>query len=285
MRGGMAMSQQAVKSAKQNITRECHFLPVCYQQGFTNPNGEWFIQFLNHDKPKSLAPVAVGKINDFYTRTVDGVDDDGIEDFFCQFVEGDYARVAKRIKEEKNEFMPQKEDINVFLKFVATQIVRTLAHRHCIDQQAGAKVPPFVFHHNMHRKMRFIIDRWQRQLPDVILETPLPIIGSQFITGDNPIICYTIDENAPAVFPPVPKILDLKQTLESAQNGFLVALSPYIRLAVVNSSVRKEITLQPPRCIETHQVRAFNKLIYDQCMQFVGAQDAEHLNFHVKKIV
>src|SRR5579863_6369132 len=151
------MSQSAATQAlRQNITRENHFLPVCYQESFTNAEGELCVQFLDKDSPIPLHPRVVGKINDFYTRTIDGVDDDKIERFFGEFVEGEYSSVAKRIKAHKNEFVLRREDIPILLKFVATQIVRTLAHRLCVDEQAGIEVPQGVFIHNMHRKMKLI---------------------------------------------------------------------------------------------------------------------------------
>jgi hypothetical protein len=45
------MSQQAAALARQNITRSSHTLPVCYQESFTKPDGEIFVQFLDKDKP------------------------------------------------------------------------------------------------------------------------------------------------------------------------------------------------------------------------------------------
>jgi hypothetical protein len=281
------MPEQAFKQARQqNITRECHYLPVCYQQPFTNADGELFVRFLHKEKPIPLHPRVVGKIYDFYTRTINGVDDDGIESFFSSFVEGEYAAIADRIIKEKSEFVLQPNDVATLLKFVATQVVRTQAHFECISQQAGMKVRPDIFHNNMHRKMKMIVDRWRQHTPDIILWTPLPHLRCQFITGDNPVICFTHDKNAPNVqgfLAPVPKIIDLAVSLESPHNGFMVALSPYICLTVINSGKRDLITLRPAQCIDPSKVREFNTMIYNQCVQFVAAQDPEYLEFHLKK--
>jgi hypothetical protein len=135
------MDQNAtIMSRQQKITRECHFLPICYQQPFTNARGELFVQFLDKDKPIPLHPNVVGKMNGFYTRTINGVEDDAIEKSFSSLVEGNYAAVAKRIAEEKNEFhFKDKNEAFSLLKFVATQIVRTYAHRCCIEKQAGVE--------------------------------------------------------------------------------------------------------------------------------------------------
>jgi len=281
------MGQQATTQAPQNITRANHVLPVCYQQAFTKEDGELFVQFLCRDKPPiSLHPLKVGVINDFYTRTVDGVEDDGVERFFSTFVEGAYAAVAKRMMELKGDFVLQPLEIPALLKFVAAQIVRTQAHLDCINQQAGMEVPRGIFIHNMHRKMKLIVDRWERQIPDVILWTPLPYLATQFITGDNPVICFSHTEEEPRVHslvPPEPKIVDLRVSLESSHNGFMVPLSPYLAMTIINSSERDFIRLRPAQCTDPRIVRDFNQMIYNQCVNFVEAQDPEYLKFHVKK--
>ncbi len=281
------MGQQAAVQAQQNITRANHVLPVCYQQSFTKEDGELFVQFLNRDKPPiSLHPARVGVINDFYTRTVDGVEDDGIEKFFSTFVEGDYATVAKRMKELKGDFVLQPDEIPVLLKFVVAQIVRTEAHLECVNQQAGMEVPRGLFIHNMHRKMKLIVDRWRRQVPEVILWTPLPFLATQFITGDNPVLCFCRTQEEPRVqslVPPEPIIIDLSVSLESSHNGFIVPLSPYLALTVLNSGKRDFIRLRSAQCTDPQVVRDLNRMIYNQCVNFVAAQDPEHLEFHVKK--
>jgi len=279
------MSQSAATQAlRQNITRENHFLPVCYQESFTNAEGELCVQFLDKDSPIPLHPRVVGKINDFYTRTIDGVDDDKIERFFGEFVEGEYSSVAKRIKAHKNEFVLRREDIPILLKFVATQIVRTLAHRLCVDEQAGIEVPQGVFIHNMHRKMKLITHSWSCNCPDIILWTTLPYLGSQYITGDNPVVCFSTNDgpNVQTFLPPVHKIIDLNESLKSSFNGFIVPLSPYICLQVVNSH-RGRVTIKPPQPKDPREVREFNQLIYNQSVQFVAAREAEFLRFHTKK--
>jgi hypothetical protein len=265
----------------QNITRANHVLPICYQQSFTKQDGELFVQFLRQDRqPTSLHPVKVGVINDFYTRIVNGIEDDGIEKFFGKFVEGEYAGVAKRIVEQRDHFLLEKPDVSVLLKFVVTQIVRTQAHRTCIETQTGVPLPQEVFIHNMHRKMKMITDRWLKQIPEVVLWTSLPFLGAQFITGDNPVVCFSHskDESTVQSFTtPTPKIIDLSVSLESSHNGFIVPLSPYVCLTIINSGERDSITLRPAQCTDPRVVRDFNRLIYSQCVNFVAAQDPQHL--------
>jgi hypothetical protein len=272
---------------QQNITRANHVLPICYQQSFTKDDGELFVQFLHLDKPPiSLHPLKVGVVKDFYTRSVDGADDDGIEKFFGRFVESEYAAIAKRLTALKDTFVLEPLEVGVLLKFVVAQIVRTQAHRECINLQAGINVPQGIFIHNMHRKMKMIADRWLKHTPDVLLWTPLPYLGTQFITGDNPVVCFSTSEVQPRVaslIPPTPKIVDLNVTLESSHNGFIVPLSPYICLTVINSGKRDSVRLRPPQPTDPIVVRDFNRMVYDQCVTFVASRDPEQIRFHVKQ--
>jgi Protein of unknown function (DUF4238) len=281
------MSQLAATQApKQNVTRANHYLPVCYQQPFTNAEGELCVQFLDKDEPIYLHPRAVGKINDFYTQTINGVDDDGIEKFFGTFVEGQYATVAKRIREQKSAFFPQTREIPILLKFVVTQIVRTQAHRFCIDEQAGTRVPQGVFIDNMYRKMHMITDKWAQHCPVVILWATVPYLRSQFITGDNPVLFFSRTEEGPrglqTLLSAAPKIIDLKVSLESPLYGFIVPLSPCVCLIVVNLGGHRDsvMMLRPPQCTDPNVVRDFNRMIYNQCVRFVAAQHADCLRFH-----
>jgi hypothetical protein len=103
--------QAGARKVLQNITRANHVLPICYQQAFRKEDGELFVQFLHLDKPPlSLHPLKVGVVNDFYTRRVDGADDDGIEKFFGRLVESEYAAVAKRITALKDDFVLEPLD-------------------------------------------------------------------------------------------------------------------------------------------------------------------------------
>jgi Protein of unknown function (DUF4238) len=278
------MSQVAKRQIEQGITRENHALPVCYQLAFTSTDERLWVQFLDKEMPISLHPRTVGKLNDFYTQTIDGIDNDGVEKFFNKFVESQFANVARRIKDEKAEFVLQPADVPVLLKFVAAQIVRTESHRDCINVQAGIKVPQGVFIHNMHRKMKMIADRWTRHMPDVVLWTSLPHLRSQFIMGDNPVLCFShSDDSGVSSLPPMPKIIDLKVSLESSQSRFTVPLSPYICLTVINSGNRDKITLKPAQCADPRAVRDINQMIYNQCVRFVAAQEPEFLRLHNKK--
>lgn len=268
--------------ARQNIAKANHTLPVCYQEAFTKPDGELFVRFLGKDQPpKSLHPLSVGIANDFYTRTINGVKDDSIEKFFARFVEGDYASVAKRIKTQRNKFTLDPDDIPILLKFVASQIVRSKAHFLCINEQAGTTVPPWIFLDNMLRKMEKLTTRWVTKAPDLRLWTALPDGAVQFITGDNPVICFA--DSSPSIIKPYTShsIISIDDLIETPHSGFIVPLSPYIGLTVHNGgqgNMTRTPDLAPPS-----SVRHLNHCIYLQCVQFVAALAPNQLDLHVRR--
>jgi hypothetical protein len=277
------MSQQATAQTLQNITRASHTLPICYQGPFTSPNGEIFVQFLDKDKPpKSLHPLCVSLMNHFYTRVVDGVKDDAIEKFFSRHVENDYATVAKRIKSQRNGFTLEPNDVAILLKFVASQVVRSKSHLLCINEQAGMPVPPPIFLDNMLRKMKKLTTRWVTKPPDLRLWTTLPNEAIQFITGDDPVICFA--DSYPSIIKPSTfrSIINIDELVETPHSGFIVPLSPYIALTVHNGGQGNII--KTPDFAPLNSVRHLNRCIYEQCVQFVAALDSEQLDFHVKRI-
>ncbi|MGH9741165.1 MAG: DUF4238 domain-containing protein, partial [Candidatus Acidiferrum sp.] len=133
------MTQYATaEGPRQSVTHDCHVLPICYQHSFTNDKDELFVRFFASGKPPlPLHPVKVGVMKDFYIRRRNGIKNDGIERLFGDYVEGEYAPVAKRLKEQKNNFTLKVNDAPGLLKFAASQLVRTEAHFRCVSEQAG----------------------------------------------------------------------------------------------------------------------------------------------------
>jgi hypothetical protein len=267
-----------------NITRSNHFLPVCYQKAFADADGKVWVQFLNKDKPPfRMNPQKVGVINRFYTRYVEGVKDDSIENFFSDDVEDLFAPIAKRVKEQASEFTLNDDDIPILLKFVASQIVRTQAHKRCIDEQAGQELSQDTFFHNMGRKMKKMFDAWLAKFPDILLHTPLPIIGNQFITGDNPVTSVTEKVNPTGIETPydVLSIVNIDKILQDPNSAFTVPLSPYVCLTVANSGTER--IFRSPQTFDSKWVSVINQRTYGQCVQFVEALHEHTLGFHVKR--
>lgn len=270
--------------ATPNKKRSNHFLPICYQKGFTNPDGLVWVQFLNKEKPPvSLNPISVGKIHKFYTRYTNGLEDDSVETFFQINVEDLYAPIARRIKAEASAFTMEDDDIPILLRFVAAQIVRTQAHKRCIDEQAGIPLGPDVFFHNMGRKMKKIFDAWLRKFPNILLHTPLPVIGSHFITGDNPVVSVTGNVDFKGIETPFDSltIVNIDKILEDASSEFTLPMSPYVCLTVVNRGTGQ--IFRSPQSLEPVWVSRINQRIYGQCVQFVEAMDARSLSFHERR--
>jgi hypothetical protein len=273
----MSRSANVVRKKRSN-----HFLPVCYQKAFADAEGLVWVQFLDRDPtPLHLAPKSVGTIYKYYTRLIDGMEDDSLESAFGKLVESGYAPLAQRMRKEKDQFRLRKEDVPILLKFVAAQVVRTEAHRRCISQQAGYTVSSEIFVHNIGRKIRKIVEAWEAKPPDILLHTSLPYIGVYFITGDSPAMTFRgPSESAIAQLVDTMAIFDIDKLLADPNSGFILPVSPYLCLTVRNEGTGR--MLVSPRREPPEFVAKTNELIYRQCVQFIEAADARSLAFHSK---
>ena len=241
------------------------------------------VQYLNKSKPPlRMNPKNVGVVNRLYTRYKDGQEDDSIERFFSTEVESLYAPIAKRISDEKGEFVLTNEDFFVLVKFVVCQIVRTKAHLRCIEEQAGTALNTEVFIHNMARKMSRIVDRWIAKPPHASIYTPATR-DSHFITGDNPVFSVTETRNYTGSDAPsdVLAIVKIDQILEDPNSEFTVPLSPFVCLTIRNDGaglITPYAQPRPPAWVST-----VNQRVYRQCVQFVEAMHERTLGFHVRR--
>ena len=266
---------------KPNKKRSNHFVPICYQKAFTNADGLVWVQYLNEDRPPlPLSPKSVAVINKYYTRFINGIEDDSIENAFQTLVEDHYAPIARRIKEQKSDFELTTEDVPVLLKFVAAQVVRTEAHRRCIEEQAGTAVSSDIFLHNIGRKLLKIVAAWKESLPDMTLYTSLPFVGSHFITGDSPVIAFGGKTDHSVIERPadMQTIVNIDKILEDPNSGFILPLSPYVCLMIRNNGSSQMMRSPQPR--EPDFVSKTNDLLYRQCVQFVEAMDERSLVFY-----
>ncbi|HKM85255.1 MAG TPA: DUF4238 domain-containing protein [Terriglobales bacterium] len=112
-----------------DLRRGNHFVPACYQRGFTDAEGKVWIRFAVGTL-KHLVPESVGLKNDLYIFEENGVETDKVEIFFGQHVEDDFAHLSRRIKEKADQFSQMSGDeAGVLLRFVASEAVRTLGHK------------------------------------------------------------------------------------------------------------------------------------------------------------
>jgi hypothetical protein len=261
-----------------DLRRGNHFVPACYQRGFTNAEGKVWIRFAD-GTPKHLGPESVGLKNDLYIFEENGVETDKVEIFFDQHVENDFARLSRRIREEADRFSQMSGDeAGVLLRFVASQAVRTLGHKATMSEQAnGAPIDANTFVRVMVRKIKALLDYWTQNLPTIRFFTPLPNIGETFITGDHPVVVQLINDNQiwEPISRPVQGITNLTDILQHPKHAFMLALSPYVCASVVRGEPGK--VHLPPTTVDLKDVREFNNWIRQQCNIFTLARDRSSL--------
>jgi hypothetical protein len=261
-----------------NLQRDNHYLPQCYQEGFTDANGQLWVRFPGKE-PQIRNPRSVGKKRSLYIRDVNGVEDDKIEQFLSREIETPFAYLVQRIKNEREQFGSiTAQEQAALLKFVASQTVRTLGHRRCIDVQAGREVDRATFHQTMLRQMYTMLNVWGMNPPKLRFFTTVPLVSDHFISGDNPVYVVFLEAN-PVWTPteePQQKITKLTDLLDMPNVGFWLHLSPYIAVSVEPRDAAQ--TFFPPESIEPRRVRLMNQLLRGQCSEFVLARDRASLN-------
>jgi hypothetical protein len=266
------------RQSKVNLQRDHHFLPRCYQEGFTDADGRVWAK-LSGEAPEPRKPSKLGRSRSLYIRNINGVEDDRIETFLGREVEDRFASLSRRVKNERNEMsaINPREQADLLL-FVASQAVRTLAHKRCVDTQAGRQVDKNKFLEVMFRQMWTMADVWGKNPPTLRFFTNLPYVSDQFITGDHPVVVIRVEDNRVWVptDSPQPKITQLPELLNSRNVGFWIALSPYVCLSVQPRD--GSTSYLPPETLEPPQVRMFNRLVRDQSKIFTLARDRASLN-------
>jgi hypothetical protein len=261
-----------------NLSRNNHYLPACYQQGFTDETGRVWFKAQN-EAAERRRPRQIGKRRSLYIRNVDGVERDTIETLFGREVESRFSRLAMRIKHAREKFSNiTAEEIVVLLRFIACKGVRTLAHWKCVDEQAGSPVGKSVFQDVMLRQMRQLTAFWAQAAPRLRFYTPLPYVGDHFISGDHPVVAIFVRKNE-LWLPdgnPEQRITQLHDLLANPKYEFSLPLSPYVCVSV--HAADGELTLLPPETIDPSKVRFLNGLIRNQCNRFIIARDRASLS-------
>lgn len=263
----------------KNLRRDNHYLPVCYQEGFTNSDEKVWIKDSNKSVPELRKPSKVGRKRSLYIIKENGVATDRVEDFFDKTVENNFAVLSKRIKVEHNKFVQMSVDeVGVLTRFVASQAVRTLGHKEAIEEQAGSEVDTNTFVRVMSRKMLMLLDAWINNPPTFRFYTSLPSIGVHFITGDHPIVVILPHDNkiwTPTENPEL-RITNLAEILQRPKYAFMVSLSPYVAVSI-QSSGTGQVHL-PPQEIDPMDVKRFNDLVRRQCRVFTLARERDSLD-------
>jgi hypothetical protein len=224
-------------------------------------------------------PVKVGTHRNLYIRrSPNGTENDAVEKFFEKDVESSFAALSQRIKREQAQFSEiSGTELGTLCRFVASQSVRTLAHKRCIEMQAGRPLDNNTFVRVMLRKMWTIMDFWIKNPPKVYFYTSLPYVGERYITGDSPVLIILMNDNPVWVPTNIPTlgITDVAEILKNPKYGFLVTLSPYVCVSI-HGRAGGEAHL-PPQSVEQRDVRFLNDLIRGQCEMFTLARDRDSL--------
>jgi hypothetical protein len=262
----------------ENLKRRNHYLPACYQAGFTNSSGQVWVKFATKPKPESRNPKNLGLKRSLYIITRNGKETDDVEDFFSDQIETPFALLSQKIKNEEDEFATiTGNELGILARFVASQAVRTLGHKECIEEQAQGRVGSNTFVRVMGRKTITLLDNWIQNPPAFHFYTSLPHIGDRFITGDHPVV-VTIENYNPVWVPtdkPTLGITNLTDILSKPKHGFLIPLSPYVCLGI-QGKADGEPRL-PPAPVDPQFVRFVNDCFRGQCKHFILARDAESL--------
>jgi len=262
-----------------NLKRKNHYLPVCYQRGFTDSTEKVWVKFADRAEPEHRQPLTVGRKRSLYIWTQAGAPNDKVEDFFNEHVETPFAALSQRIKSERHEFASiGDEECGTLCRFVASQTMRTLAHRATIDLQAGRRVDTNTFVRVMLRKIIALLDSWIENRPEIYFHTCLPFVGEQFITGDSPVLVVQTNDN-PIWVPtdtPTLKITDVQEIVANRQHRLWLALSPYVAVSIQGFG-GGGVHL-PPRTEEPSFIRNFNKMIRGQSQIFTLAKDKPYLS-------
>lgn len=259
------------------LRRRNHFLPECYQKGFADDSGHVWVKYVGKD-PEPRNPNSVGTGLNFYIRTIGDKQTDDVEVWFDEHVERQFAALSQRIKNEREKFTNiSANELGTLARFVASQAVRTMAHKQCIEKQAGANVDTNTFVRVIGRKTLTIISRWLDHCPIFDFVTPLPFIGETFITGDHPVLALILNDNR--VWTPTDEpqqgITNLVEILNK-DHAFSVPLSPYVCVYIYGRAT--QLPSLPPRTVEPAFVRRYNDLIRGQCNIFTLARDRASLN-------
>jgi len=261
-----------------NLKRDNHYLPVCYQKGFTDSTNKVWVKFADKPKPVHRTPLTVGRKRSLYIWTQGGAENDNVEDFFNEQVETPFAALSQRIKTEGHKFATITDDERgVLYRFVASQTMRTIAHKAAIQQQAGIAVDTNTFVRVMLRKIIAVLDGWIKNPPELYFHTPLPYVGAQFITGDNPVLVVQTNDN-PIWMPtdiPTLKITNVEEIVTDPKHRLWLALTPYV-LVSIQGFGGGGVHL-PPKSEDPLFVRNFNGMVRGQSEIFTLAKDKAYL--------
>jgi hypothetical protein len=269
---------KATIPATRNLRRENHYLPVCYQLGFADEQEKVWVLEAGKSEAEYCNPESVGRLRNLYTRTVDGREDDHIETFFAAEVETGFGLALQKIKSERAGVLLSGVELGYIARFVAAQAVRTVAHKLCVDEQAGVSVFRETYLGVMCRQLHAIISAWSQTLPGIQFLTTLPYVTHHFITGDNPVVVMNDrvgEVTGPPTATPIRSITNLSEILANPTTVFAVTLTPYMAVMLGQKIAKPGAVEIVP--LDPVAVLKMNGLVRGQSQLFTLARDKEPL--------
>jgi hypothetical protein len=146
-----------------------------------------------------------------------------------------------------------------------------------MQEQTGGFVDTTAFIDVMLRQIWSMMSSWKERPPRCQFHTSLPLVGSYFISGDNPVVAVeAVDDRiwTPATLPRV-QVSQLGEVFGSEKFQFWLTLSPYICISLHRVGNSNEVGLPSP--MDTLHVRQLNAAIRNQSKYFTLARDKDSL--------
>jgi hypothetical protein len=155
--------------------------------------------------------------------------------------------------------------------------VRTLAHKKCVEEQAGRPADANTFVRALAKQALTIMESWDKNFHRPYFYTSLPYIGDQFITGDSPVVVIQMNDNPIWVPTSTPnlKTTPLVQILRDPSPDFWVSITPYV--CVVIRRQDDGASQLPPQKVDPQFVRFLNDRVREQSKIFLLAKDRASL--------
>jgi hypothetical protein len=131
------MNRADAVPAATRASRAHHYVPVFYLAGFTLSSDRQDVLWVRdrqQDKCWQSRPVNIAHQRDFYRVDIDGLDPDAVEKALAEF-EGQAADLFRNIAEKRQ--LPEGEEFDLLLNFVALQATRVPYHRQWYEDQAA----------------------------------------------------------------------------------------------------------------------------------------------------
>lgn len=171
------MNRTRTAPVTTKVARAHHYVPEFYLAGFTLSGSREDMLWVfdqEQDKHWQARPKKIAHERDFYRVDIDGVEPDAVEKALAQF-EGQVADVFRKIGQSRE--LPEGDDFDFLINFVALQATRVPYHRQWYEEQAAHlskwRVQMALSHPPFFEKLAADMRREGNELPDSITREEL----------------------------------------------------------------------------------------------------------------